>query len=506
MASRSRNTESRIKGIIDYNRNSDKFQYIKLDGSPGKPPSKKTLNILIRDILRYISKPGVSKDLPKSIVDKINATKEYADDYLAIINASSPLVAEEQSPEEILEDAIGQLIGVKNLAEEEEEEENLDVLKNFFEEQELKATTELTPIYNESEDQSLIGLIDDFTDAFINYGYTDEMSDRIINELEGTSLDEIKRVFEIIKKNPNKIVPFEILFNRNLPLGITKPMELPLLDKPIPLLDKPIPILDMSVPEPSQSEPIEQGVSGPIPSDPITVSGNEATTENIEPQEPQEPIPMPKNVMGSSSGNIILPFVKRYHEISILLYFGDSSYPKWDLKLESNILKMEISKQKIIMMMEDIIKNYGSKIFVSSRLSSSREELNELVQLQFKYKSIKVQSSVQMANVKLSDLVKIDSIANNPMNPSGNNLVVNPIKPITSVSPQTEPIVMTKSEDEFIRNYDAYLTQRNLNLNYSRTRQEPKEEINGGDPRNIGLIKGNNFNYGERVRESNRRI
>lgn len=327
--------------------------------------------------------------------------------------------------------------------------------KPLAEEDKLLAEASIFSILNEEEvSDGYYGLADDFLEAFKNIGYSNSESDEVMRYVSSLPKNQ---VVEILQKITSQNVPLSL----DAIKGVNEPDE----------------GSDPRGPETSTASASVVPVGSPDP-DPDA-------------QDPLKFGATGSAIQAGTSGEK-LPYKERYHENSILLYFGNSSYPKWDTQLESNVMKMEASKEEVVSMMEDIIEIYGKKIFVSKRKSDTREEFNELIQLQmFIMKNLK-RPDGQTASVKLADLIKIDRMANGGGGGGVQNsqVVVNSINP---VSPSSVPEnIMTKSEDAFIKNYDAYMTRRNLNLNYSPDRAEPVQKISGSDPRNIGIIKGNN--------------
>ncbi len=108
--------------------------------------------------------------------------------------------------------------------------------------------------------------------------------------------------------------------------------------------------------------------------------------------------------------------VKRYHPVSLTLYFGDKNAPVWDPDLQEHILDLNLSKAEIEWMSNAVIEDYGKKIFVKERKSSTKEELNELVQLQFcVMRNLQRGPRYATASVKLSDLQNLASGAKEAM-------------------------------------------------------------------------------------------
>lgn len=75
--------------------------------------------------------------------------------------------------------------------------------------------------------------------------------------------------------------------------------------------------------------------------------------------------------------------VKRYHPKSLLFFFGSKDIPDWDSELYKEVMKASYEKGELVRYMNTIVEGYGDKIFVYKRLSETKEEFNELIQLQF---------------------------------------------------------------------------------------------------------------------------
>jgi len=507
-----KNTDARVKKFIEHNKGKKKFEYIKLDGMPSNKVNSATLERILQDTVSLMERNGESKELPQAIVDKLKNNQRLYDRYIVI---QTRLTRVEPSVEDILE--------------------NLRILEFANDEDELRAKAELLPIYNEAAKTDFEALVDDIATEMIRKGYTEDERYKIYAELEDSPENYVKQKFEEIKLSPGAI-SYEQLFARAPPPPPPPPPPGPPTGPPTPppsppiIVPPPIPASPprqfLIAPPPNGPPPppiptsppipfltIPSPPIGPPPIAPIIGSGTGNLAVNPLNPPPNDDVvagrDTSQNVLYPGQGNAILPFKQRYHPNSLLLFFNSSTYPEWDLVLEANVLKMEVSKEEIVSIMEDIITTYGTKIFVKKRKSDTREELNELIQLQFcVMRNLQMGSRAKTATVKLSDLVKIDQLANGPNGgtlPTGPGpMQVNPINPVgpTPTNGGT-PISASREEDAFIKNYDAYWTRRNLNLNYSQNRIEPKQVITGGDPRNIGLIPGNNSAYSERVRKQN---
>lgn len=350
------------------------------------------------------------------------------------------------------------------------------------------ADAELHVIETEQDSEYLFGLADDFLDEYKKKGYTEEQQ-RVINE-------------------KLKLLP-PTQAGRDKALEVLRTMKLLLVPDDDPFVSFPT-IIEEDSPETTVEIP-----ENPPSTAVETLSENVAMPTVPPDQEPvtsSEPVPVqqPLEASLSSGGSGPKPFKERYHPNSLQLYFGSSTYPEWDLELETSVQKLELSTKGTIMFMDDIIKQYGPKIFVSERKSETREELNELMQLQFTIlRSLKKPFkgvSGQTATVKLADLIKIDRLANNGISPpsgTSSGLVVNPINPLP-VSSSSSEIVTSRSEDAFIKNYDNYIMQQNLNIARGNmlqqygfvdplTHPKIKQVEYGQDPRNIQIIPGNNL-------------
>lgn len=90
-------------------------------------------------------------------------------------------------------------------------------------------------------------------------------------------------------------------------------------------------------------------------------------------------------IIGENSGpeREIRRLRKVYHPNSLLLFFQSVYSPKWDLELERDIKATTYNKFQRGEIMDNIVKNFGEKIFVTKRFTSTLEELIELVELQF---------------------------------------------------------------------------------------------------------------------------
>ncbi|KAH9244349.1 hypothetical protein BASA81_018245 [Batrachochytrium salamandrivorans] len=144
-----------------------------------------------------------------------------------------------------------------------------------------------------------------------------------------------------------------------------------------------------------------------------TVSATEAIDLTNDPPTPgspgaEKPYAQSQPIITQHFTKEIYSGVKRSHPQSLLLYFGSYNSPDWDPELAESIKSIELSKKEIEYYSDTVIKEYGSKIFVEKRKSSSREEMNELIQLQFcVMRNLNKGPRFRTANVKLSDLDKL---------------------------------------------------------------------------------------------------
>jgi hypothetical protein len=308
-------------------------------------------------------------------------------------------------------------------------------------------------------DDDYFGYKDNLLTAMKDKGYTDEEISRMYRAIIGSTKTQIEDILETIIQNDLPILP-------PVPEIVTSQVE--------NMPPETQPTIDTT----TATEAI-----GPNP--PETSDLVDTTTKQQE--------------TSVSAGGSALPFKERYHPNSLLLYFNNSSYPDWDKTLESSVMNLEVDEETIDKMMNDIIANYGTKIFVYSKKSSTKEELNELLQLQFcVMRNLQIGNRAKTANVRLADLIKIDKIANSPSTstPStSSGLVVNPVTPVVA---STELSAISRSEDKFIKDYDNYQQRilldnyKNPNINRNPYRTVPKQVYTGIDPSNIAIVKGNN--------------
>ena len=136
--------------------------------------------------------------------------------------------------------------------------------------------------------------------------------------------------------------------------------------------------------------------------------------------------------------NLVVADPDFYHDFSMKLYSGSV-----DQNIASVVNSQKMSSEEIITMMDTIIKNFGSKIFVFNRKSDTKKELIELITLQFRYKNIHPGS----VNLKLSDLMQFGSRLNTLAN--GNDQMQsdqgNPVPTAQDIA-QTEQMMNASSE------------------------------------------------------------
>lgn len=213
--------------------------------------------------------------------------------------------------------------------------------------------------------------------------------------------------------------------------------------------------------------------------------------------------PPPPQLVGKGTADKDV-YIPRYHETSLKLYFQNSSYPAWDHVLESNILSLDISKAEITEMMDAVIREYGPRVFVMKRKGDSLEELNELVQLQFcVMRNLHLGDRSRTAQVKLSDLANLQKAAAGQMGAApGAGATASPlvnfganetIQPLNLVS-TGDPLVQTKAEAQFIKDYDRLLTLTNLSRAPGYTKQvfAPQVKVTSGSAQSLGIRPGNN--------------
>lgn len=163
----------------------------------------------------------------------------------------------------------------------------------------------------------------------------------------------------------------------------------------VPGVEPPGPVPEPPEPEPEPPGPDSGGPSEPIPAD---VNPQESTNQSVtNPQTTQY-----------AADQITAKHPPKYHLYSIFLFFGDKELPEWDYELENNIFSSGISEEDAVMFMDDIIEEFGKKIFVKKRMSKSLDELNELTQLEFCWQRNLARSGrSKNALIKVEDLINL---------------------------------------------------------------------------------------------------
>jgi len=283
---------------------------------------------------------------------------------------------------------------------------------------------------DDNTDDGMFGLRNNFTDSTIllNYNFEDFLALEKI--LEGQPKEVYENALKKILANPNE----KLVFNEEFLTDVL------------------------------QNQQTEETIFANTNSDQPDQPENVQTESNPE-------VSTAQPIVGTGADTEKLPYLKRYHTNSIQLYFNNSSYPSWDKTLEQNVMSMEISEAERIEIMEDIIAEYGKKIFIKARKSSTKEELNELIQLQFcVMRNLQLGPRSQTANVKLADLQKLQILANKPQqdqNPQQQNpqqniqeapkpQIIEPLSEVNSAQ------VQTFNEAKFIDDYSKMQMQKNL--------------------------------------------
>lgn len=344
-------------------------------------------------------------------------------------------------------------------------------------EENVVANVFLNSVKIENEGQNLSDFqkfSDDLNELFLRKGYKKPSIVEINNYLGDKKEDDI---LSFIKFASMKELP--ITTNDY----ITEVVNPPVVNPPVvndPLINPPI------VNPPVVNDPTAV-VNDPtaVVDDPVVIPDKVNDQPDLvatdQPIEVQNEVPSQKTgVVPDSSEKLV--YIERYHEVPLTLYFQNSSYPQWDHVLESNVLSLKISKEEIVMMMEDVIKEYGNKLFISKRKSDTLEELNELVQLQFCIlRNLHLGDRSRTATVKLSDLSNLQKAA------SGGST------PISSTPLSSTPLIQKKEEYNFVKDYDElqHITNLKRGLYEQQINKDPfQKSIN--DPHTIGIVKGNN--------------
>lgn len=247
--------------------------------------------------------------------------------------------------------------------------------------------------------------------------------------------------------------------------------------------------------------------------------------------EPKPSVSGSQPIVGTGSDSEKLQYRPRVHPDVIEIFFGQSSYPEWDPDLEKKLMSMELSEARRIEIMEDVIAEYGTKIFIKARKGSSKEELNELVQLQFcVMRNLQRGPRAKTASVKVSDLVRMQALAAGSGAPNVPNVPptagpgqeaqqaaqgapqaapqVPPAPMITSAGDTiTNAQVLSFSESKFISDYSRQQMAKNLSsgvpLEYPNpvprivNNQTPQTVNHPGRSAGLGRRKVAGFNAGK---------
>jgi len=340
-------------------------------------------------------------------------------------------------------------------------------------------------------------LVDDLNEVYLREGYDPDEQRELNNIFQNRPEQEILDFIEFARgRGPVDYRDFE---NREIVQAPVGQLEPPLAEPEDVFFD---------AIEPPEAEPGEEPLAEPLvgPEEPLVAVGDAVQEPQGlvggQEQGPPEPEPEPEQgpvVPGQAPGPAIgsgtpdkLQYKKRYHETSLRLFFQNSSVPNWDPVLESNIMSLDIPKREIVEMMEQVISEYGPVIHVTKRKSSTLEELNELVQLQFcVMRNLHMGPRTRTATVKLSDLENLQRVA------AGGAPVMNganAAQPIEVRVPQESdtPLVQTKEEFNFYKNYDRVQHLKSLGDYVRQVNRNPFIKTKN-DARTLGLIKGNNF-------------
>ena len=186
--------------------------------------------------------------------------------------------------------------------------------------------------------------------------------------------------------------------------------------------------------------------------------------------------------------------VKRYHPNSLLCYFGSATSPDWDNELVESVKAMDLTDADVVWFSDTIVSEYGKKIFVKKRLSGTKEELNELMQLQFcVMRNLNKGSRSRTANVKLSDLAKLKEAATaSKQGPK----VVTPNIPL-GASPEEKALIEDEAVNEavsqnqqpqFVQGADPIaMSVDEAKANFQKVYNERKIDLNGNP---LDSVKG----------------
>ena len=151
-----------------------------------------------------------------------------------------------------------------------------------------------------------------------------------------------------------------------------------------------------------------------------------------------------------------LPFVKRYHPKSLTQLFENSSYPRWDTVLENNIMSLDYTEEERIEIMDDIIAEFGKRIFVKTRKSSTKEEQVELTEMMYcVMRNLHLGNRTgQTANVDVNKLNKIKNLADSLKQATEGAASITPIPALDSLTLS----VQTEAEFDFDKKYDRLMS------------------------------------------------
>lgn len=245
-----------------------------------------------------------------------------------------------------------------------------------------------------------------------------------------------------------------------------------------------------------------------IPSDvaaPEAVQTDAPATPNPPPEpspESSDSPPSTKTLTVTTSNGERPPYIPRHHETSLKLFFQDSSYPQWDRVLETNVMGLDIPKAEVVGMMDSVIKEFGSRIFVTKRKGDSLAELNELVQLQFcVMRNLHLGDRARTAQVRLGDLMALQRAAASTTSGMAPSPVVGTqdSAPLAAGSPEYPlvPRPETRTEAAFIKDYDRLQTVTNL-MRGQYVPRSPTQKTDRVKPaewsaQSLGVYKGGNL-------------
>ena len=344
-------------------------------------------------------------------------------------------------------------------------------------EEEAKVTVDVAQVEDIEETDLFEKYKDDYVQALTEKGYSERERNGVLEMMKDMgSIDEILQGLLNINKNEDVISLGEIFDTDS---GITE-SQFGSMDNEFGSVG----------PELGYVGPDVDLATGNLASD------DTATTDDTVIDDVEEPTP--KLDVGTGGNNEKLPYIKRYHETSILLYFNNSSFPDWDLVLEKNVLSLDITSKERVEIMDDILMEYGPKMFISKRKSDTLKELNELIQLQFCImRNLHIGSRTKTASVKLDDLIKIDKLANGNSSPAIVGTIGNSKPLITSGGLQS---VQTKREYDSIINNDNLQRARALSNGSANINKKVTIIKTGYDHNTHGILPGNNFNATQTVR------